>query len=1043
MRSPFPPQFRSLPRRLRAARARRVSLERLEGRELLTAVGVPDGLVSWWTADNTAADLTGLNNATLTGVAYTTGEIGKAFSFNGLNNWAKLGDPGSLAFTSSFSIEGWIKVNALPTNSNFGSIMFRGDDRGGLDPYSLVVLPDGRLQFSINGGYGATDVSAPVPLGQFIHVAATLDDATGAMRLYENGVVVAQAVTTIRPFGPLDPTQDPGVGIGNSNYLGNYNVPFNGLIDELSVYNRALLPTEVLGVYSAGGAGKIKSPNYFAAGFPSVPEGAMGTTTPVTFTIQRVGSLAGQAVVDWTTANGTATAGADYVAASGQVVFQDGESQKVVQVTVNGDGVSEPDETFWLVLSTATPGYTAGGGVATILNDDATASIGDVAVREGDARFGSLGALVAEAGSGLNRTTGMAFGPDGNLYVGSQNTNEVLRYDAATGALLGPFVTAGSGGLSGPAVHGLSFRPDGRLYVASRDSSSVLRYDAATGAFLDTFIPSGSGGLLTPQGMTFGPNGDLYLSSKTNQVLRYSGTTGAFLGVFVSAGGGGLTNPRSLTFGPDGNLYVSSMDTDSVLKYNGATGTFLGAFIPANSGGLDAPGDLLFANGSVYVASQATDQVLRYDAATGAFVEAAVSPDGDADGLNRPIGLLLDPLDNLLVGSLTEILRYSSPFPAVFTVSLSNPSVTPVTVDYTTTAGTAGAGGDFTAVFGTLTFAPGETTKLVRVPILNDDSAESTETFTVNLSNATGATIADGEGEATIIDDDATRFYVVNDAAGDRTYEYGALGDSIENYALNSGNTAPRGAASTAAGDKVWVVDANKKVYVYNTNGGLLGSWTAGSLAPNAAVEGIATDGTDVWIVDAKQDKVFRYTGAASRLSGSQNAASSFSLNSGNAGPKDVVTDGTNLWVVNDSSTDKVFKYTLTGSLVGSWTITGAGASPTGITLDPAGGGTLWIVDAGTDRVYQFDGARSRTSGSASPSTSFALAAGNTNPQGIADPPAAASSGPRTAIVRGVAHPFANRTAGNHAARPTFQAWKSTGRAYLLTGGRLRSHAHS
>jgi hypothetical protein len=66
----------------------------------------------------------------------------------------------------------------------------------------------------------------------------------------------------------------------------------------------------------------------------------------------------------------------------------------------------------------------------------------------------------------------------------------------------------------------------------------------------------------------------------------------------------------------------------------------------------------------------------------------------------------------------------------------------------------------------------------------------------------------------------------------------------------------------------------------------------------------------------------------------------------------------------------------------------GAGSSPTGITLDPNSPSHLWIVDNGTDRVYQFDAAVSRTSGSQSPSTSFALAPGNTNPQGIADPPA-------------------------------------------------------
>ena len=69
-----------------------------------------------------------------------------------------------------------------------------------------------------------------------------------------------------------------------------------------------------------------------------------------------------------------------------------------------------------------------------------------------------------------------------------------------------------------------------------------------------------------------------------------------------------------------------------------------------------------------------------------------------------------------------------------------------------------------------------------------------------------------------------TKFYVVNDATQNLTYEYNASGMSVESYSLNTGNTAPRGAASTIAGDKTWVVDANRKVYVYNTSGGLLGS---------------------------------------------------------------------------------------------------------------------------------------------------------------------------------------------------------------------------
>jgi len=235
----------------------------------------------------------------------------------------------------------------------------------------------------------------------------------------------------------------------------------------------------------------------------------------------------------------------------------------------------------------------------------------------------------------------------------------------------------------------------------------------------------------------------------------------------------------------------------------------------------------------------------------------------------------------------------------------------------------------------------------------------------------------------------STKFYVVDDASSNRTFEYGANGSTVENYSLNSGNATPRGAASTVAGDKVWVVDANRNVYVYNNSGVLLGSWSAGSLASNATIEGITTNGTDIWLVDARQDRVFRYAGAASRLSGSQNATSNFALNSGNVSPKDLVTDGANIWVVNDSTTDRVFKYSMTGALVGSWTIDTVNSAPTGITIDPSGASqSIWIVDNGTDRVYEYTDSRSRHSGSQSTLISFALAAGNANPQGIADPPA-------------------------------------------------------
>ena len=89
-----------------------------------------------------------------------------------------------------------------------------------------------------------------------------------------------------------------------------------------------------------------------------------------------------------------------------------------------------------------------------------------------------------------------------------------------------------------------------------------------------------------------------------------------------------------------------------------------------------------------------------------------------------------------------------------FAVTLDKASAGAVTVDYATADGTATAGADYTATSGTLTFAAGETAKTVSVPVLDDAIDEGSETFTLTLSNATGARIADGEATGTIANDD-------------------------------------------------------------------------------------------------------------------------------------------------------------------------------------------------------------------------------------------------------------------------------------------------
>ncbi|WP_454915973.1 Calx-beta domain-containing protein [Xanthobacter sediminis] len=90
-----------------------------------------------------------------------------------------------------------------------------------------------------------------------------------------------------------------------------------------------------------------------------------------------------------------------------------------------------------------------------------------------------------------------------------------------------------------------------------------------------------------------------------------------------------------------------------------------------------------------------------------------------------------------------------------FTVSLSAASHDPVTVSFHTADGTALAGSDYTGTSGTFTIAAGETSATIRVPVIGDDAVEADERFSVVLTSATGATIADGTATGTIVNDDA------------------------------------------------------------------------------------------------------------------------------------------------------------------------------------------------------------------------------------------------------------------------------------------------
>ena len=181
-------------------------------------------------------------------------------------------------------------------------------------------------------------------------------------------------------------------------------------------------------------------------------------------------------------------------------------------------------------------------------------------------------------------------GPDGHLYAGAASLNStggkpIYRFNGKTGAFIGIFVPGGSGGLQCPGT--LTFGPDGNLYVRNcfafgpRNGFDILRFDGKTGAFIDVFVTLDLGQLTVAAGMAFGSDGHLYVGDYTHlSVLRYDGATGVFIDEFVPTLE--ANHPCGMTFGPEGDLYVANNGGGyskplygNVSRYDGRTGALV------------------------------------------------------------------------------------------------------------------------------------------------------------------------------------------------------------------------------------------------------------------------------------------------------------------------------------------------------------------------------------------------------------------------------------------------------------------------------------
>lgn len=248
----------------------------------------------------------------------------------------------------------------------------------------------------------------------------------------------------------------------------------------------------------------------------------------------------------------------------------------------------------------------------------------------------------------------------------------------------------------------------------------------------------------------------LLLSSPTNATLEVDQAEGTILnddpqptisvaGVSVAEGNSGttatsvtvtLSNPSSETITV---LYATSADTATAgADYQSASGT-----VTFNPGVTQQTIPLQIVGDNVHEANETFNLELSSPANAMLGQATAVVEILDDDG---------PPAVSISTASIVEGDGGTNDI--VFNVSLSHPSDFTITVDYSTLALTAAAGVDFESRSGTLTFTPGETQQTIAVPVIGDTLSEANETFRVDLSAPSNATIGNGQAEGTIQDDD-------------------------------------------------------------------------------------------------------------------------------------------------------------------------------------------------------------------------------------------------------------------------------------------------
>jgi len=555
---------------------------------------------------------------------------------------------------------------------------------------------------------GTTTMTFTVTLSAATEVTTTVDWATADNSTVENQDYVAASGSLT--FLPGETTKTINITILDDNL----NEAQEQFVIALSNATNATLPLFPLGVGNILDDGDA-APTVSIEGLASVLEGDSGVTA-YTFNVVLSGPSGQNVIVNYTTVNGSAIGGVDYETNTGSVEFEPGVVTMPVTVNVIGNTADQVDRTFSVqITSVEQASVNNGEAIGTIIDDDdpPILSVLPVSILEGDVGTKTLTFTVSlSAASGKTITVDYATAGD--------TATEGTDYNGVNGMLtFAPGVTSQT----------IEVQIIGDTDIESVNESFTLNLSNAVNATPANLQTTG----------TIRDNDGFVVTLSDAQVEE--GDSGAKTMTFDVTLSRAAEEPLTVDWATSAGTATAGLDyqtaSGTVTFATGATTATIIVNILGDT--LDEDDETLL----VTLSNASYGAIGNEGPATGTIVDNDVAPAVSITG-----------------GSIIE--GNSGTKTQDFTVTLAAASSKTITMDYATADGTATAGTDYVTNNGTLTFAPGETSKTISVVINGDNEVESDETYTVGLSNLVNATAGTTQATGTIRDDDGFIVTVAN-----------------------------------------------------------------------------------------------------------------------------------------------------------------------------------------------------------------------------------------------------------------------------------------